>query len=177
MANAGHIIVKKGEGDYNIRKKFFKPIDGKSSKPVFCYPQRTEILREEVRGMENALKGDYVTAERRMAYELNLKEQKQRLAKIDDSFENAKRVINEDKDGWSKRRDDLAASIAEQTPTRKDYHEKRVNPHKVLRHEKQGAKGGPPLESLKREYTIISRALQAAGEDAESNHSFLQKEK
>lgn len=177
MANAGHIIVKKGEGDFNIRKQFFRPIDGKSSKPAFCYPRRTETLREEVRSMERALKGDYVTAERRMAYEQNLKKRKARLEKIEDSVENAKRVINADKDGWVKRRDKLAHAIAEQTPTRKDYQQRRVNPHAVLRHEKQGAKGSPPLELLKREYTIVSRALQAAGEDAESNHSFLQKEK
>jgi hypothetical protein len=177
MANPGHIIVKKGKGDYNIRKKFFRPVDGKSAKPAFCYPKRTETLRAEVRGMQRSLDGGFVAPERRMAYEQTLKQRKKKLETIEDSFTNAKRVIDSDKDGWSKRRDKLATAIAEQTPTRKEYAERRVNPHTILRQEKQGLKGCLPLEGIKREYTIISRALQAAGEEAESDHSFLQKEK
>lgn len=177
MANEGHIFIKRGEGKQNIRKQFFRPIDGKSARPVFCYPRRTENLREEVRGMERSLESGYVTSERKMMYELKLKERKKKLNAIEASFGNAAQVIKEDPDAWIARRDELATAIEDQTPTRKDVELRRVNPHAVLRREKTIEKGSMPLEEIKREYTIISRAFQAAGEEMESNHSFLQKEK
>ena len=96
---------------------------------------------------------------------------------IFESFEIAKKAIESNKDGWKTRRDNLAERIAEMTPTRDDELKRRVNPHAVLRREKQGEKDQPPLEKMKREYTVISRAFQAAGEFEEANHSFLQKDK
>lgn len=182
MANEGHIIVKKGrgrpsKGDPRSVSRFYRPVDGKSARPVFCYPGRVDGLRDEVKSMEQALEHGMVTPERKMEYEQRLKNRKKKLTEMEASFSNAVKVINEDKDAWIARREELKNQIIEQTPTRKDYEMHRVNPHAVLRREKHGEKDKRPLEEVKREYTIISRALQAAGDDFESNHSFLQKEK
>lgn len=177
MANEGHIIVKKGIGKQNIRKRFFRPVDGKSARPAFCYPRRAQMLREEVRSMERTMDSGYVTAERKMMYEQELKKRKKKLVDIEDSFTNAAKVIKEDPDTWMARREELGNAISDGTPTRKDVQQRRVNPHANLRREKMGERDKAPLEELKREYVIISRAFQAAGEDVESNHSFLQKEK
>ena len=182
MANEGHIIVKSGEnvapqkGRYGT-SQFYKEIDKGSSKPAFCYPRRAQVLKEEFHTMEKNLDMGHITPERKMAYAQKMKQLGKRIEQIDESFNNAKEIIESNKDGWKSRRDNLAEKISEMTPTRDDVIKRRVNPFAVLRREKQGEKGSKPLEKMKREYTVISRAFQAAGEFEEANHSFLQKDK
>jgi hypothetical protein len=168
MANEGHIIVKNKRPDgrkINI-SRFFRPIDKGSAKPAFCYPHRRASLQDEVNRMEKILEGGHISSDRKMAFEIKLNERKERLDKINASFDGAEKVISEDKDAWAKYRQDLAKEISEGMPSRQDERERRVNPHRVLKNEKRG------LENKKRQYIIISRAM---GE--ESNVSFLQKEK
>ena len=176
MANDGHIIVKKSKGRFGTGQ-FFNPVDKGSAKPAFCYPRRAQGLREELSQMERALKEGQVDPERKMAYELKAKQIRERMVEIDDSFKNAKTIIDKDPDAWKTRRDNLGNEIEERTPSRDDVRKRRVNPHAILRQEKQGSGDKKPLEQLKREYTIISRAFQARGDFEEANHSFLQKDK
>ena len=181
MANAGHIIVKKSEsekqskGRYGMRQ-FFNPVDKGSAKPAFCYPRRTKGLQEELNQMERNIKEGRVDPERKMSYELKAKQIKERMEEINASFSNAKSIIDKSPDAWKTRRENLAAEIAERTPSREAVSKRRVNPHGVLRNEKQGTEDKRPLEELKREFTIISRAFQARGDYEEPNHSFLQKD-
>ena len=183
MANEGHIIVKSGSekpkqnsGRWGTRQ-FFRDVDKGSSKPAFCYPRRTEGLKEELSQMKRNIKEHRVDPERAMGYELKAKKIEERVELINESFENAKAIIDKAPDSWKTRRDTLATEIAERSPTREDKRKRRVNPHGVLRDEKVGSAGKRPLEELKREYTIISRAFQARGDYEESNHSFLEKDK
>jgi hypothetical protein len=175
MANEGHIIVKKSKHGYGM-KQFFRPVDKGSAKPAFCYPRRAEGLREELRTMERNLEQGNVDPERKMAYEQKAEQIRKRVSEIDASFENAKSIIDKDPDKWLKRRDVLAEEIADRMPTKDDVRKRRVNPHRVLREEKEGTRGSQPLEQLKREYTIISKAFQARGDFEDSNSSFLQKD-
>ena len=175
MANETHIIVKKRHN--RDMKQFFRPVDKGSAKPAFCYPRRVENMKEELRSMENSLDRGLVGAERKMGYEQKKNERKKRVEELDASIEGAKKIIAKDKDGWKKRRDQLAAEISAALPTREDVMKRRVNPHTILRREKQGEKGDASLEEKKREFTIISRAFQASGDYEEANHSFLQKDR
>ena len=182
MANEGHILIKKSAeekrsvGRFGMNQ-FFRPVDKGSAKPAFCYPRRTEHLKEELHRMERVLEEGKIDPERRMGYELKAKKVRERVGLIDESFENAKAIIDKDPDVWKTRRDNLATEIAERTPTREAVRNRTVNPHAVLRDEKNGTNGTRPLEELKREYTIISRAFQARGDYEEANHSFLKKDK
>ena len=183
MANEGHIIIKKSgeqvapqKGRYGT-SQFYRSIDKGSSKPAFCYPRRAQTLKEELKTMEKNLDMGHITPERKMAYRQKMKQLESRVGEIDESFDNAKKIIESNKDGWKTRRDNLAEKISDLTPTRDDELKRRVNPHAVLRREKQGERGDAPLEKMKREFTVISRAFQAAGEFEEANHSFLQKDK
>ena len=179
MANEGHIIVKggsKSQGRYNMGQ-FFRDVDKGSSKPAFCYPRRTDGLKEELSQMDRNIKEGVIDPERKMGYELKANKIRERVNLIDESFKNAKEIISKNPDAWKTRRDNLATEISERTPTRDDKEKRRVNPHGVLREEKVGTGDSRPLEDVKREYTIISRAFQARGDYEESNHSFLQKDK
>jgi len=163
MANAGHIIVK--NSDKKSYKQFFSAIDKGSAKPSFCYPSRRRDLEEEVKSMERAIDMGSVSGERRMQFENVLKTKKDRLETIHQAHEDAKKVMEQDKDYWAKRRDELATKIADKTPTRKDVKDRRVNPHTVLKREKSG------LGEMKTEYQVISRLMEE-----ESNVGFLQKD-
>jgi len=153
------------------------PVDKGSAKPAFCYPRRAQGMVEELNQMKRNLKEGHVDPERKMAYELKVKQIEERVSLIDQSFANAKEIIDKAPDAWKTRRENLAAEIAERTPSRDDVRKRRVNPHGNLRNEKVGGAGQRPLEEVKREYTIISRAFQARGDYEEANHSFLQKDK
>jgi hypothetical protein len=182
-AHDGHIIVK-GNNDTPPSTKgrygtgqFFKEVDSGSAKPAFCYPKRADNLRNDLRQMKKTLEMGHILPERKMAYEQNVKKLEKRVSEINESFSNAKKIIETGKDGWATRRQNLGKEISEMMPTRKDVRDRRVNPHSVLRREKQGDKGSRPLQDLKRDYTIISRAMQASGDYEESDHSFLQKDR
>lgn len=148
--------------DYRI---FYGPHDKGAAKPAFCYPGRIQELKEEVDKMEKNLAMGFVNAERKMAYEARLKERRGRLDSINESTANTQKIVNENKDFWSKRRNELAKTIRTAMPSRKDVEKRRVNPYRVAKMEKDG------LGELKKEYIVISRAL---GE--ESNTSFLQRD-
>jgi uncharacterized coiled-coil DUF342 family protein len=134
-------------------------------------------LKEELSQMNRNIKEGNVDPEQKMSYALKAKKIEERVSLIDESFEKAKEIIDKAPDSWKTRRDTLAQEIADRTPTREDKRKRRVNPHGVLREEKIGTAGKRPLEEIKREYTIISRAFQARGDFEESNHSYLQKDK
>ena len=186
MANEGFIFVKKAENEHKQpqstgrwgTRQFFMPVDKGSAKPAFCYPRRAEAMQDEYRSRKKVLdSGAMDKEEGKMAYELKTKQIGERLEDIYGSFEKAREIIDKAPDSWSKRRETLAEEIKERTPTRDDKIKRRVNPHAVLREEKIGTGTNRPLEEVKREYTIISRALQARGEEAETDSSFLQKDK
>jgi len=183
MANEGHIIIKKSESDTPKQsprwstKQFFRPVDKGSAKPAFCYPRRAVGLQEELEQMERNLKEGRVDPERKLSYKAKAEKIRARVDLINESFENAKQIIDKAPDAWKTRRENLAKEISERTPSRDDKLKRRVNPHGILRDEKVGGFGKRPLEEVKREYTIISRAFQARGDYEEANHSFLQKDK
>ena len=61
MPNEGHIIIKKSDSEKRSQgryamSQFFMPIDKGSAKPAFCYPRRTQGLKEELQTMERTLK-------------------------------------------------------------------------------------------------------------------------
>lgn len=182
MANEGHIIIKKSAGEKRSvgrfgMNQFFKPVDKGSAKPAFCYPKRSEVLSEELRLMERNLDEGRIDPERKLSYGLKAKKVRERVNLINESFKAAKEIIDKDPDAWKTRRDNLAAEIRERTPSSEDVRKRRVNPHSILREEKFGNNDQRPLEEIKREFTIISRAFQARGDYEEANHSFLQKDK
>jgi hypothetical protein len=148
--------------DYHV---FFGPLDKGAAKPAFCYPERTRILKEEVRKMERNIEMGYISPERKLAYESRLKARRERLDAINENAANAHKIVTDNPDYWAKRRRELGKEIRAAMPSRKDVEKRRVNPHRVAKMEKEG------LGEKKREYIIISRAL---GE--ESNTSFLQRD-
>ena len=174
MAHEGHVIIKKSglDGRKINPARFFRPIDKGSNKPAFCYPRHRDALKEEVDSMQRKLDGGYVDSERRMVFEYQLDKKKKRLSEIQDSFDNRDSIINENKDDWVKYRQALAEEIAGRTPTKQDERQGRINPHRRLKDEKYGIDGKPSLDGLKRQYQIVSKAL-----DMESNTGFLQREK
>lgn len=166
----GFIVVKGGDGrkneDRRSYKQFYHPtIDKGSSKPAFCYPSRQRDLEEEVASMERALEMGNVGSDRRLVFEAEMNKKKQRLEGIKQAHEDAVKKMEPDKDEWVARRKELAAEIRNATPSKKDVKERRVNPHTVIRNEKEG------LGEVKKEYQVISRLL---GE--ESNVGFLQRD-
>jgi hypothetical protein len=166
MANQGYIIIKDGDKSKRATyRDFYGPLDKGSAKPSFCYPKKKENLKEEISKIKSVLDNGYVSKERVMEMKIKMKEKKERLDKINEQEKEAKKLFEENKDAWMKRREVIGEEIKENTPTKKDVRERRVSPHLVLRKEKTG------LEDKKREYIVISRL---AGE--ESNVSFLQKE-
>ena len=182
-STAGHIIIKGGsekprqsQGRYAM-SQFFMPVDKGSSKPAFCYPRRTQGLKEELETMERNIEKKLIDPQQEMAYKLKADKIRDRVSLIDESFKSAKEIIDKNPDAWKTRRDNLATEIKERTPSRDDKEKRRVNPHSILREEKIGSGDQRPLEDVKREYTIISRAFQARGDFEEANHSFLQKDK
>ena len=177
-AHAGHIIVKgdkKGEAPSQRRspmntRRFFTQVDKGSSRPAFCLPRHMDAFKETTEQMERALEGGHITADRRMDFEAKLKQHQNRLAELQANKQNAANIINEDPDAWHKRRNELAEEIRDAMPSRTDNVKKRVNPFSNLKREKSG------LEAKKQEYIIISKAMQAAGHEVESNVSFLEKD-
>lgn len=168
MANEGHIIIqsKSGRSARELTyRAFYGPLDKGSAKPSFCYPKRKEDLTEEVEKMKAAIDSGYVSKDRLMDAKINLKTKKERLDAINKQEDRAKKLFEENKDTWIKRRKELAEEITAATPTLKDTQQKRVNPFTTLKKEKSG------LEDKKREFIVLSRL---AGE--ESNVSFLQRE-
>lgn len=165
MANEGHIIVKgkgaeeRGGGNPRSVRRFYIPaIDKGNRKPAFCAPRKFDLFREETDSMQKALDMGQVDPSQRMEFEADLKKRKTRLNLLEESRDNATKIVNEDRDMWVKRRGELATEIANGMPSRRDMKEHRVNPHTVLKNEKQGG-----LEEKKIEYQIISQAL---GEDS-----------
>ena len=120
--------------------------------------------------MQRVLDQGHITADRRMDFENKLKQHQARLDALRENKDNAAKIINEDPDAWAKRRKELAEEISNSMPSRKDVNKKRVNPFRNLKKEKSG------LEAKKKEYIIISKAMQAAGHDVDSNISFLEKD-
>jgi hypothetical protein len=166
MANAGFIIVKDGDkGRRSTYRDFYGPLDKGSAKPSFCYPKRKEALQEEVEKMQKAIENGYIAKEREMEAKVTLRTKKDRLDKINEQESAARKLYEENKDSWNKRRTTLAEEISESTPKLSDVKKRRVNPFTTLKKEKSG------LEDKKLEYMVISRL---AGE--ESNISFLQRD-
>jgi len=164
--NQGYIIIKDGEKNRrSTYRDFFGPLDKGSAKPSFCYPKRKEALKEEVAKMERVLDSGHIAKEHEMEARVTLKTKKDRLKEIESQEGAAAKLFKENKDSWLKRRDELKTEISESMPRETDVKRRRVNPHKVLKMEKEG------LEDKKKEFIVLSRL---AGED--SNLSFLQKE-
>jgi hypothetical protein len=152
-------------------REFWGPHDKGAAKPAFCYPGRIQDLQEEVSKMERNLEMGWVSPERKMAYEMRLRQRKERLDSIKEHSERVQNIISKDKDWWVRRRSELGETIRNAMPRRKDIAQRRVNPFKVMKMEKEGIGGKPSLGELKKEYIVISRAL---GE--ESNISFLERD-
>lgn len=175
MAHEGNIIIKgdkKGGPRTNPRniRQFFTAVDKGSSRPAFCLPRHFAAFKETADQMKRALDMGYITPDRKMAFEEKYRQHQERLAELKHNKENAAYIIKEDPDAWAKRREELATEISESMPTATDSRKKRVNPFRNLKKEKDG------LEAKKQEYIIISRAMQAAGYDVDSNISLLEKD-
>jgi len=163
-ANSGYIIVKsEGKDKKMTYKDFYGPLDKGSARPSFCYPKHKEALQDEVKSMEYALASGYVTPDKKLTLEIDMKKRKERLDKIGEQEMNAKRLFKEHKDKWMERRTALAEEIAARTPTRSEKAKRVVNPHRILQEEKQ--KG---LQEKKTEYIVLSRLAEE-----ESNIGFL----
>jgi len=164
LQKKGSVKPPDPENEKDYRNWWGKDDKG-AAKPAFCYPQRVENLREEVKSMQRNLDMGFVSAERKMAYETRLKERKDRLNSIDSDTAKTRKSLNKNKDYWVERRKELGEQIRSAMPSRDDVKKKRVNPYKIAKMEKEG------LGDLKKEYIVISRAL---GE--ESNISFLERD-
>lgn len=166
MAHPGHIIVKDSDNGKLDYRRFYGPLDKGAARPSFCYPKRKDELAEEVRSMERAMASGYVAPDKKMSLEIDLNKRKERLDKLNEQEDKARKIFEADKDEWMNRRKELAKEITAETPTRDDVTKRKVNPHRTLQKEKGG------LQDKKTEYIVISRL---AGE--ESNVSYLRKDK
>lgn len=167
MANTGYIVIKDGDkGRRCSYREFYGELDKGSNKPSFCYPKRKEALKEEIDRMERALDSGYIGKDREMQIKQDLQKRKERIEKINEQEEKAKKLFNENKDAWMKRREALAEEITGSMPSRDNVKKKTINPFSTLKKEKGG------LEEKKREYIVLSRLAEE-----ESNVSFLQKDK
>ena len=176
MAHEGHIYVKNDkknekqrDGSMNIRQ-FFTAVDKGSSRPAFCLPRHFEAFKETTVQMRRALDNGFVAPDRKMAIEEKYRQHNERLKSLEDNRANAAKIIKEDPDAWAKRRSELAEEISNSMPKRSEVNKKRINPFRNLKTEKSG------LEAKKQEYIIISKAMQAAGYDVDSNITFLEKD-
>lgn len=166
MAYSGYIVIKDGDKGRRANfREFYGPMDKGAARPSFCYPKRREALEETVKSMERAIASGYVTEDKRMGLEVELRKRKEHLDKLNEQESAARKLFEENKDKWLERRTKLAEEITAATPTRSEKQKKIVNPHRVLQKEKGG------LQDMKTEYIVLSRL---AGE--ESNTSFLQKD-
>lgn len=176
MPNEGYIMVKKGKEKPSEGKnpmsvnQFFTRVDKGSSRPAFCLPRHFESFKEENDQMERALDEGHITPDRKLDFERKFKVHSERLEELKHNKANAKNIITENLDSWVKRRNALAKEISNSMPSATDVAKKRVNPFSNLKKEKGG------LEAKKQEYIIISKAMQAAGHDVDSNISFLEKD-
>jgi len=167
MANAGYILIK--DGDKNKRcdyRAFYGPLDKGSAKPSFCYPTRKQDMKEEIDKMERAIGSGYIQKEREMEAKRKLNEKKKRLEGINEQEAAAKKLFNDNKDAWLKRREALAEELRDSMPSRDAVRKKIVNPFSVLKKEKGG------LEDKKREFIVLSRLAEE-----ESNITYLQRDK
>lgn len=166
--SAGYIIIKDKDNKdcrKNYKELFYGPLDKGSSKPSFCYPLRKEALKEEIKKMERALDSGYVPKEREMESRVTLKTRKERMDAINSQEKDAKKIFNENKDVFMKRRSELAEEIKQAMPSRTDVRKRVVNPHSVLKKEKSG------LEDKKKEFIVLSRLAEE-----ESNTTYLQRD-
>lgn len=157
MAHGGYIIVKgEKKGDY---RDFYGQSDRNregrivANKPTFTYGRRVDDLAEEVRSMEKALELGVVASDRRLEFELRYKGLKKKLDGIRDDETKANELLEKNKDAVYARFKELQEIISHGTPSKKDYKEGRVSPHKVLRDEKSG------LGEMKKEYMILAAML------------------
>jgi len=168
MSNASYIIIK-GDGD-KVKKQGFRAFYGSedkgSAKPSFCYPKLKEELKEDIKHLESAMKSGLIAETRRLTTQIEIKQKKERLDKINAQEADAHQLFKENKDACMKRRQELAEEIANRLPTYKDVERHRVNPHRVAREEKQGGFG-----KVKLEYQVLSHLA-----DEDSNTKFLQKD-
>ena len=171
MANEGHIIVKKDKP--RTYRQFYgaldkKTVNGKevySNKPAFCYPSRIQKMGEDIDGMQKALDLGHVPPDHRMEFEHVMKQRKARHEEILEQRESAVKSFQEDPVYWESRYKELKKVIQDGMPSRKDVKEKRVNPHSVLKREKEG------LEEAKREFMVIGKLI-----GKETNLDFLRRE-
>lgn len=166
-ANSGYIIIKDGEkGRRASYRDFYGPLDKGAARPSFCYPKRKEDLNEEIRSMERAIASGYVAPDKKISLEMDLSKRKERLDKLNEQESAARKLFNENKDKWLERRSALAEEIGNAMPSRSDVKKKIVNPHRILKQEKQAG-----LQEKKTEYIVLSRLAEE-----ESNVSFLQRD-
>jgi len=167
MANEGHIIIKTGDKTRKATyRDFYGPLDKGSAKPSFCYPRKKEMLKEEIEKTQKAIDSGFIAKEREMAMKIKLKEKRERLDKLSEQENSAKKLFKENKDAWIARREHLKEEIANNMPTRDAVIKRRVSPHAVLRKEKKEG-----LEDKKREFVVISRLAEE-----EPNTAFLQRD-
>ena len=168
MANEGHILIpnKSGKSGREITvQDLYGPLDKGSAKPSFCYPKRKANLTEELEKMQSSLANGYIGQDRVMEFKMKIREKKERLDAINEQEAVTRKLFEDNKDIFMKRRLELAEEISMSMPTEKDVQKRRVNPWRTLQKEKSG------LEAKKREFIIISLL---AGE--ESSIPFLQRE-
>jgi chromosome segregation ATPase len=166
-STAGYIIVKNGDKSRrSTYREFYGSLDKGAAKPAFCYPKRIETLKEDIAKTERALEFGQIPKDREMETKVELRKKQERLDKIGEEGSAARKLFEENKDNWMKRRESLKEEISESIPSREAVQKRIVNPHTTLQKEKGG------LEDKKKEFIILSRL---AGE--ESNVSFLQRDK
>ena len=151
---------------------FYGTHDKGSKFPAWTSPKRVEELSDQAKAYKEALDKNQVSSDMRPQVENKYKMISERLGSIVNSWDETQKFVNENEDKLNKRRKELAKEIGDLTPPRQMEKEHRVNPHTVLRREKEPDEKGLTLDDKKSEYILISRAL---GE--ESNVGFLQKER
>jgi len=167
-------IIKSGTKDY---RNFYHPVlDKGAHKPAFLYHGNVDDLKEEIRKGERALDMGFITPERKLTFKANVDKRKARLREIEDHGKEVRKAVQQNKDYWAKRYNELGEEIANRTPSKTAVRERRVNPHTRLKDEKglgPRTPGRPkrPLHDVKREYQVVGGIL---GE--ETNVGFLQKE-
>lgn len=173
MAN---IITGKTRDKARRGSDFLRDHDKGSRKPAFCYPRNVEDLKTEVERTQKFLEryGDRdIAPERRAALQTDLTKKKARLDAIQAQTKEAKQEFKSDPDYWNNYRKELAQNISENTPSRTDVKDRRVNAWQVNKVEK-GVKGKKTVngmlmsnEEMKTEYQIISRLMD---EDSDVGH-------
>lgn len=112
--------INKLEDESNKAKKelshFFSPVDRGSSMPSWYYDRKVREEKEWIEKHERQVKDNLIPEDDILKVKSEMKVRKEKLSEIEESYENAKKQFQEQKDFWAKEYDRLGKIIGDSMP-------------------------------------------------------------